>query len=124
RGIRLYESDFNRSIGEWAGHWICIQMEFEELDSSEEAQSIAMHKIGAVDDFDSTKGTYAMYFRPRIEIRRNLYELSEDENKSQDELSKILGGITLNDYELVFTGRGNIDFSNDINYQRYVGNFR
>jgi putative ATP-dependent endonuclease of OLD family len=123
RITKLYESDFNRSIGEWKGHWIIIQLEFQELDSSEEAQSIAMHKIGTVDDFDSTKGTYSLYFRPRIDFRRSLFELSEDEDKVDDELEKILTGISLNDYETVFAGRGNVDFSNDDNYSKFVGDF-
>lgn len=123
RITKLYETDFNRSIGKWQGHWIVIQLEFQELDSSEEAQSIAMHKIGTVDDFDSSKGTYSFYFRPRIDFRRSLYELSEAEDKTNEELEKILGGISLNDYETVFTGRGNIDFSIDENYSKYVGDF-
>jgi predicted ATP-dependent endonuclease of OLD family len=123
RITKLYESDFNRSIGEWKGHWIIIQLEFQELDSSEEAQSIAMHKIGTVDDIDSSKGTYSLYFRPRIDFRRSLYELSEDEDKTDDELEKILSGLSLNDYETVFAGRGNIDFSNEDNYSKYVGDF-
>jgi putative ATP-dependent endonuclease of OLD family len=123
RVTKLYETDFNRSIGEWKGQWIIIQLEFQDLDASEEAQSIAMHKVGAVDDFDTSHGTYLLYFRPRIEFRRSLYELSEDEDKTQEELEKILSGISLNDYESVFAGRGNVDFSNDANYLKYVGDF-
>ena len=34
RVTRFYESDFNRSIGRWLGHWIIIQLEFSDLDSS------------------------------------------------------------------------------------------
>ena len=124
RITKLFEYDFNRSIGPWRGHWIIIQLEFQELDSSEEAQSIAMHKIGAVDDFDSTKGTYSLYFRPRIDFRRSLFELSEDEDKTNYELEKILTGISLNDYETVFAGRGNVDFSNNDNYLKFVGDFK
>jgi len=123
RVTKLFESDFNRSIGEWQGHWIIIQLEFQELDSSDEAQAIAMHKVGAVDDFDSAQGTYSLYFRPRIEFRRNLFELSEDDDKTEVELVKILSEISLNDYESVFAGRGNVDFSIDTNYLKYVGDF-
>lgn len=123
RVTKLFETDFNRSIGEWKGHWIIIQIEFQELDSSEEAQAIAMHKVGAVDDFDSSHGTYSLYFRPRIEFRRSLYELSEDDDKNVVELQKLLNGISLNDYESVFAGRGNVDFSIDDNYLKYVGDF-
>jgi predicted ATP-dependent endonuclease of OLD family len=123
RVTRFYESDFNRSIGSWLGHWIIIQLEFSNLDSSEEAQSIAMHKIGSVDEIDKTIGTYTVYFRPRIDFRRSLFDLSESEDKSEEELEKILASITLNDYETVFTGKGNVDFSNDENYIKYIGDF-
>jgi predicted ATP-dependent endonuclease of OLD family len=123
RIVRFFETDFNRSIGSWKGHWIIIQIEFNELDSSEEAQSIAMHKVGVVDEYENAKGTYSLFFRPRIDIRRALYELSEDEEKTEYELEQLLDGITLNNYETVFTGRGNIDFSNDENYSMYVGDF-
>lgn len=123
RITRFYESDFNRSIGSWIGHWIIIQMEFSELDSSEEAQSIAMHKVGESDEVDSTKGTYAVFFRPRIDFRRSLSSLSKDDEKSKEDLRKLLSSISLNDYETVFNGRGNTDFSEDDNYKKFVGDF-
>jgi predicted ATP-dependent endonuclease of OLD family len=123
RNIRFYESDFNRALGSWEGHWIVIQLEFSDLDSSEEAQAIAMHKIGDADEIDKTTGTYTVYFRPRLDIRRNLFELSEDVEKSHDKLNEILLKISLNDYEVVFTGRGNVDFSDDTSYRRYIGDF-
>ncbi len=106
RITRFYESDFNRSIGSWIGHWIIIQMVFSELDSSEEAQSIAMHKVGESDEVDSAKGTYSVFFRPRIDFRRSFFSLSENEEKSKDDLEKLLSSISLNDYETVFNGRG------------------
>ncbi len=123
RSIRFNENDFNRSIGNWAGHWIVIQIEFDELDTGEEAQSIAMHKIGDAGSLDSKIGSYSLFFRPRIDIRRKLYELSEYDGKTSDKLSEVLNVITLNDYEVVFTGRGNVDFSVDSNYLSYVGDF-
>ena len=57
-----------------------------------------MHKIGALDDFDSSQGTYCMFFRPRIEIRRNLYKLSQSDDKTVEGLDKLLSEISLNDY--------------------------
>ncbi|REC44602.1 ATP-dependent nuclease [Chryseobacterium pennipullorum] len=123
RSIRFYENDFNRSIGDWAGHWIVIQIIFDDLDNGEEAQSIAMHKMADAENFDSSRGTYSLFFRPRIDIRRSLFEFSEKEAKTQEELSEILSQISLNDYETVYTGRGNIDFSIDDNYSSYIGDF-
>lgn len=133
RSVRFYESDFNRSIGEWKGHWIVIQMEFLELDSSDESQSIAMHKIGNIEDIDSERGTYNVYFRPKIEVRRELYALSQKFKEDKDSEAKIiryrdilnvlLNRISLNDYEAVFTGRGNVDFSDDEIYKMFIGDF-
>ncbi|MFL0070077.1 ATP-dependent nuclease [Tenacibaculum maritimum] len=123
RGVKLFETDFNRTIENWRGHWIVIQIEFEELDSSDEAQSIAVHKTGHADDETSTKGTYSLFFRPRIDIRRSLYELSSKTDKTKEELEAILSLITLNDYEVVFAGKGIADFSEDAVYNSYVGNF-
>lgn len=123
RNIKFYESDFNRSIGDWKGHWIIIQIEFSELDPSEEAQAIAMHKAGDMEDYDSTKGTYSLIFRPRENKRRELFECSEDFLATKAELQNILDSISLNDYELTFRGRGNVDFSIDDNYIKYVGDF-
>jgi predicted ATP-dependent endonuclease of OLD family len=123
RVIKLTESDFNRSIGSWQGHWIIIQVQFSDLDSSDEAQSIAMHKVGNADEVDSNTGTYSYYFRPNIAIRRSLYELSEDPHKSYDLLDATLRDITLNEYESIFMGKGNVDFSEDENYKKYIGDF-
>lgn len=123
RYIRFYESDFNRCIDQWNGHWIILQLEFSELDMCEEAQAIAMHKIGDAENYDSTKGMYCVYFRPKIDIRRKLFDLSQNESKSLEQQNAILSDITLNDYETIFCGRGNIDFSVDDNYIEFVGDF-
>lgn len=123
RSIRFYESDFNRSLRSWKGHWIIIQIEFSELDVSEEAQAIAMHKAGFMEEYDTTKGTYSLIYRPRENKRRELFECSEDIFATQGDLQAILDTITLNDYELTYRGRGNTDFSIDENYRDYVGDF-
>ena len=123
RVTKFYETDFNRSIGVWQGHWIIIQIQFSDLDVGEEAQSLAIHKVGHAEEVDSTTGSYTVYFRPRIEYRRYLYELTKelgedpDRDKSQDieKLEAIIKNITLNDYETVFTGRSGIDFSVESN---------
>lgn len=123
RNVKIYESDFNRSLNQWKGHWIIIQIEFSDLDVSEEAQAIAMQKAGAMDEYDSTKGTYSLIFRPRESKRRELYECSQNLLASEVELQVILDSITLNDYEITYRGRGNTDFSIEDNYLKYVGDF-
>jgi predicted ATP-dependent endonuclease of OLD family len=123
RNIRFYESDFNRTLTSWKGHWIIIQVEFEELSTSEEAQAMTMHKIGNMDEYDNSKGSYALIFRPKYAKRKELYDYSQQENKTKDGLQEILNSIEINDYERIFRGRGNIDFSLDNNYKEYVGDF-
>jgi len=44
-------------------------------------------------------------------------------DKNLPGLQTILNEITLNDYEVIFRGRGNIDFSDEENYKNYVGDF-
>ncbi len=123
RGLRFTETDFNRSLESWKGHWIIIQITFEELDPNEEAQSIAMHKIGKMDEFEATIGSYALYCRPRTAFRTKLYDYSQEGDKTQEGLQELLDEFTLNDYEVVFRGRGNTDFSDDDVYKEYVGDF-
>ncbi|MDR3625699.1 MAG: AAA family ATPase [Ignavibacteriaceae bacterium] len=123
RGIKFTESDFNRAVGAWKGNWIIIQIEFSDLDPSEEAQVIAVHKIGKMDEYDSTIGTFSVVFRPKVEIRKKLFELSISESKTQAQLNEILNNIDIDDYETIFMGRGNSDFSLDENYLKYVGDY-
>ncbi|MFX8331615.1 hypothetical protein ABTL50_19555, partial [Acinetobacter baumannii] len=87
------------------------QIQFDELDADEELQAIAMHKVGHVDEMDTTKGTILLCCRPRESVRKKLYEFSENPKKKIEELEKILSEITLNDYEITYRGRNNVDFS-------------
>jgi len=123
RNVRFYESDFNRNLADWRGHWIIIQIEFDDLDTSEEAQAIALHKAGSMTELDLNKGSYSLIFRPRDTKRRELYEYSLDPFKTIIGLETILSYLTINDYEVTFRGRGNGDFSKDEIYKKFVGDF-
>jgi predicted ATP-dependent endonuclease of OLD family len=107
----------------WKGHWIIIQVEFDELSTNEDAQAMTMHKIGSMYEYESSKGSYALIFRPKDVKRKELYEYSLQENKTNEGLQNILNSIEFNDYERISTGRINIDFSLDDNYKKYVGDF-
>lgn len=121
RNYRLYQSDFNRSLPNWQGHWVIIQLEFSDLDNSEEVQTLSVHSTGQMETID--KGSYSFYFRPKHEIRKKLYDYAQDQNKSTDGLSEVLNDISIDDYESIFRGRGNGDFTNDTVYTSQVGNF-
>ncbi|WP_348709206.1 AAA family ATPase [Bacillus subtilis] len=118
---KLLETDFNRKLTTWQGHWIIISLQFENLDSSEGA-NILSHKLEHVDGASSS-GSYHFYFRPNKKYRKKLYELSLDEDKDQQKLNNILSEITVNDYEGVYHFRGTADFSNESVYKELVGDF-
>lgn len=121
RHISFYETDFNRSIGIWKGHWLIISIVFEELDANEEAQALAIQTCGQMGQ--ESKGTYSVYFRPKYEFRKRIYDYSLREDKSSEGLIDILNQLSLADYETVYSCRGEADFSDDEIYRQYVGDF-
>lgn len=122
RYIKFYSSDFNRSLGsQWAGHWIIISLEFENLDASEEAQALAVQTSGHMDA--TNKGSYSVYFRPKYQFRKELYDYAQTEGKNEIDLQLLLDKMTIEDYETVYLSRGVADFSDNSVYHRYVGNF-
>lgn len=121
RYINFYPSDFNRALGSWAGHWIIVSIAFDELDASEEAQALAVQSSGHMDT--ETKGSYAVYFRPKYQFRKELFDYSQTAGKGTADLHLILDKLTLEDYETVYLSRGSADFSIDATYNQYVGNF-
>jgi predicted ATP-dependent endonuclease of OLD family len=122
RTYRFYESDFNRSLDNWRGHWIIIQLFFDELDHGDEAQALTLHQVGDAEP-DTSKGSCAVIFRPKYLVRKSLYDLSIDEGKSPEKLSVILDSITIDDYEIFYTSKSSVDFSSNKAYKKYVGNF-
>jgi putative ATP-dependent endonuclease of OLD family len=121
RYYNFYPSDFNRALVSWAGHWIIISVEFANLDTSEEAQSLAMLSSGHMGG--TPKGSYSCYFRPKYNFRKELYDYSLLKEKTNEGLQLLLNKILPSDYEVVFLGRGSADFSDDIIYEKYVGDF-
>ncbi|MGE8514739.1 Predicted ATP-dependent endonuclease of the OLD family, contains P-loop ATPase and TOPRIM domains [Chryseobacterium rhizoplanae] len=121
RYINFNSNDFNRGIGNWAGHWIVITVFFEGLDASEEAQALAVQSSGCMDT--PSKGSYSVYFRPKYQFRKELYDYSILAEKDSEGLELLLDKITIADYEVVYLSRGSGDFSDDVTYEKYVGNF-
>lgn len=113
---KLKDSDFCRNIGDWKGHWIIISVDFDELATSEGCQMLK-HAAGHMDGSDT--GTLTYYFRPCLRIRQNLHDASTDLTK----IDAIRKTISIDDYEVVFTGRSNIDFLHNDNYKAFVGDF-
>jgi putative ATP-dependent endonuclease of OLD family len=112
--IYLRESDFCRDLGQWRGHWIVVSADFSELDPSEGCQ-LLRHTAAHMDGTNT--GTCTFFFRPKVEVRKKLYELSDQ----GDGLREYLGSITVDDYEPVVTGRSRGDFLDDQVYDLCVG---
>lgn len=121
RNFRFRESDFSRKLDSWAGHWIVLSIIMDELDLSEEAQTLTMHACGHMNKENA--GSYSAYFRPKLHIRKQLFEFSKSKDKTREGLQNILNRITINDYETVYLGRGTGDFSNPDIYKKHVGDF-
>lgn len=115
----LRESDFCRALGAWQGHWIIISIDFEELDFSEGCQFLK-HEAGHMDGTEA--GTYSFYFRPKLEVRKKLHEMSGEDTEHKYIL-QYLDGLTVDDYEPVLTGRAAAKFLDDETYRQVVGDF-
>lgn len=122
RACILRESDFCRAIGDWRGHWVVLSLDFDDLSADEGCQMIAHHCGKADGSSASSEGTLTYYFRPKKEVRANLYELTKSDAPLGDRRER-LKAITVDDYEYVFTGRGEADFTDAETYSRLVGDF-
>lgn len=117
---RLEESDFSRALDQWKGHWIIISMEFEDLSTDEAVQALFLHGTAGIHTGPISKATYNLIFRPKKEIRLKLAALDDLDFAG---LKAIREGITIADYETIFTGRSSADFSDPAVYKRIVGDF-
>jgi len=122
---KLDHSDFNRSIGDWRGHWIIISIEFDKISNDEAIQALFIHGAGNIEEKDFVKkATYNLFFRPKAEIRKKLSELNEGDKEG---LNTILSEITpsnINEkYETWFTGKSMVNFNEPDIYKELVGDF-
>jgi len=119
RATQLRESDLNRALGNWKGHWVIISIDFEELDTSEGCQ-IIRHNAGHMTG--ENIGTYTYIYRPKKEIRKKLFDNSTADDPGE-QIEDIVDSITIDDYECIFTGKAIADFSDDELYKSIVGDF-
>ena len=116
---RLKSDDFNRRLSNWKGHWIIISVEFSDIPNDEAIMALFNH--GTSDLIcENDRATYNLIFRPKKDIRLRLSELGYGDN---DGLNTILNSITIDNYETVFTGRSTVDFCDDAEYKKLIGDF-
>ncbi|MCT4642657.1 MAG: AAA family ATPase [Bacteriovoracaceae bacterium] len=118
RNRKLSVGDFSRAISDWKGHWIVIQSFFDEIGDSE-SEKLMAYATSKLEDPE--KGSYTYLFRPKLEFRKALYELS---NESENEkIVELLSSLSIDDYEFKCICRASVDLSDDENYKKYVGDF-
>lgn len=128
----LKESDFNRSIGDWKGHWIVISVDFEGMTIQETQKEIIASIMQDIDINESIeqlnlsmsnettdKGNVSLIIRPVESIRIKLFEASGDPIK----FTEVINSISLIDYEFLYLSKGSVDFSIEQNYKAIVGDF-
>lgn len=123
---RLDETDFNRGLDDWRGHWIVIRLEFSGMSSAETIQSLLVQNVAAIDGSSDTgnntneqPATYSLVFRPDSETRNKLSKINGD----HEELRKVRQSITIDDYETIHLGRGSADITDEEEYKKIVGDF-
>jgi len=124
----LSSEDFNRGLKEPFGHWIIITLYFDDLSESEEEQVIANYSLNDGNDELGTEGNYTFIYRPKFNVRQDLYDLSStnDSFEAREEaFSKYTSNhiISKETYEAVAFVRTKIDFTNDEIYKDIVGDF-
>jgi len=117
---KLNENDFSRKLEDWRGHWIIISLEFSDLSHDEAIQSLFIHGVGNATGTTVDTATYNLYFRPTSDIRIKLSELEIGDTKG---LKELRDSITIEDYEVYFTGKSLADFNDFDVYKELVGDF-
>ncbi len=112
--IYLRETDFCRDLGVWRGHWVIVSADFASLDAAEGCQ-LLRHTAAHMDGTQT--GTCSFYFRPKLDVRKKLYELSG----AGEGLEAYLSTLTIDQYEPVMTGRATGDLLNDDVYHAVAG---
>ncbi|WP_462146187.1 ATP-dependent nuclease [Pseudoalteromonas gelatinilytica] len=117
---KLIEDDFCRKLASWRGHWIVISLEFSDIGMDEVSQALFIHGTAQLNDNPLKKASYNLIFRPKAHIRKRL---SEIEDGDVEELLEVQNDISIADYETIFTGKSEADFSDDDVYRKIVGDF-
>lgn len=116
----LSEGDFFRKKTSWKGHWIIISLEFDDISTDEAVQSLFVHHGAIISGSAVSKATYNLIFRPNSHIRTKLAALSAGDKAG---LVTVQESVTIDDYEVWFTGRSDVDFTDPACYQEVVGDF-
>lgn len=113
----LSERDFTRRLTDFRGHWIVLTVWLDEL-TDEEGCQVVRHLSGTMNS-PTDSGSVRYIFRPKYHVRKALHE---NRTKPLDKRRDYLRRLQIDDYEHLFTGRGEADFGDDKIYAEIVGN--
>ncbi|KAF1299346.1 ATP-dependent endonuclease [Enterococcus sp. JM4C] len=115
----LKESDFNKSLGNFRGHWIIISAEFENISDEESDKEVIATLREEISNASLSKGNACLIIRPNVRKRQELYDASENIFEFED----VRNSIRLSDYEFIYRGKMTTDFTDPIVYKEVVGDF-
>lgn len=126
----LKESDFFNGISKgWQAHWIIISATFEGITNdeftNEVCASISLNSESEtmmeelISNAEKGVGNITLFIRPNKAVRKQLYDLSEENNESK--FDEFRDSIRLSDYEFFYTSKSNLNFCSDENYKKLVG---
>lgn len=115
----LKETDFNRSLNNYRGHWIIISAEFDNISEVESDKEVIASLRKEISSQKLEQGNTCLIIRPNIKKRQEMFEASGDEKK----FKKIRDSIRLSDYEFIYRGKMVTDFTDSSVYKDIVGDF-
>lgn len=129
---QLKESDFCDSLDDWRGHWIIISALFAGITKDEEQKEGCKVIIpdSTIDKEghaffshltrcrDESCGTITLLIRPDKTVRKRMSQA-----KNAEEFDSIRKNIKLKDYVFEFRARSQIDFMDEKEYVKLVGDF-
>lgn len=115
----LKETDFNRSLDDFRGHWIIISAEFENISDKENDKEVIASLRKEMSNGHLAKGNVSLIIRPNQKKRQELFDVSGD----QSEFENVRNSIRLSDYEFLYRGKMTTDFTDLTVYKEIIGDF-
>ena len=115
----LKETDFNRVLGGYQGHWIIVTAEFDNMSDEELDREVIASLNNEISNSETAKGNVSLIIRPTIKKRQELFDASGD----RVEFEAARDSINLSDYEFLYRGKMTTDFTNLDTYKNIVGDF-
>ena len=115
----LTETDFNKSLDNFRGHWIIISVEFENISDKENDKEVIASLRKEISNTSLSEGNVCLLIRPNVKKRQELHAVSGN----FVDFEEVRNSIRLSDYEFIYRGKMTTDFTDPTNYKEIVGDF-